>query len=266
MFTKLFSPVANTYFLENRPVLVANTAHHKAASPNDCSWTALGLVFCAHLAAFAVLRPQSQSLPIETIPEPIMVSFLSVPQTKTQKFEPPPNLKQKIQKAVTPKTTQKKVIKTQVKHTPTVHKMPASKPIVARNQSLTPPVEQTPAPVTEANSQPIASTAATKVSKPADNAQSYQSPSFNAAYLNNPAPDYPSLSRRLGEQGKVLLHVQVTADGAAGSVSLQASSGSSRLDQAALSAVKQWRFVPAKRGGQTVSASVVVPVSFSLEG
>ncbi|MFI3119611.1 MAG: TonB family protein, partial [Methylococcaceae bacterium] len=43
-------------------------------------------------------------------------------------------------------------------------------------------------------------------------------------------------------------------------------SGSSRLDQAALEAVKKWRFVPAKRGEQAVSASVVVPVRFSIEG
>jgi protein TonB len=64
----------------------------------------------------------------------------------------------------------------------------------------------------------------------------------------------------------VLLQVQVTADGAADSVELQTGSGSTRLDQAALEAVKNWRFIPAKRGEQPVSASVVVPVRFSLEG
>ena len=125
-----------------------------------------------------------------------------------------------------------------------------------------------------ATSSPIAAQAPTTTNvKPAPSAVegaadalTYQSASFNAAYLHNPVPDYPSVSRRLGEQGKVLLRVQVTVDGAAGSVALQTSSGSTRLDQAALEAVKKWRFVPAKRGGQAVSASVVVPVSFSIEG
>jgi protein TonB len=267
VFTKLLSPAARTYFLETKPVVAANLVPHKVSNTNDCSWIALGLVFCAHLAAFAALRSQSPALSSETIPEPIMISFLNAAQAKPQKSEPRANnLKQKVQKTVIPASVKKKVNKNQTQQIPSVRKTSANKLIIERDQSVTAPVEQTSAPVAEANPQPIASTAATKVSKPADNEQSYQSPSFNAAYLNNPAPDYPALSRRLGEQGKVLLHVQVTADGAAASVSLQASSGSSRLDEAALSAVKQWRFVPAKRGGQTVRASVVVPVSFSLEG
>jgi protein TonB len=126
-------------------------------------------------------------------------------------------------------------------------------------------VEQTSTPAT-----PTSSPAAEPVTKPTNNkpadTQTFQSPSFNAAYLNNPAPNYPSISRRLGEQGLVSLRVQVAADGTAGSVELQTSSGSSRLDQAALEAVKKWQFVPAKRGDQPVSASVVVPVRFSLEG
>ena len=127
-------------------------------------------------------------------------------------------------------------------------------------------VKQTSPSVAETSSQSIVTPVATSASKPATNAPSYQAPGFNAAYLDNPAPNYPSVSRRLGEQGKVLLRVQVAADGKADSVALHTSSGSNRLDQAALAAVKKWRFVPAKRGGQAVSASVVVPVSFSIEG
>jgi len=47
---------------------------------------------------------------------------------------------------------------------------------------------------------------------------------------------------------------------------LKTSSGSPRLDQAALDTVKRWRFVPARQGDQSVAAWVVVPISFSLEG
>lgn len=91
-------------------------------------------------------------------------------------------------------------------------------------------------------------------------------PSFFAAYLENPPPAYPAISRRLGEQGKVLLRVLVSADGRAERVELKGSSGSTRLDRAALDAVRQWRFVPARQGEKTLAAWVLVPISFQLEG
>jgi protein TonB len=89
-------------------------------------------------------------------------------------------------------------------------------------------------------------------------------PRFDAAYLDNPSPPYPTMSRRMGEQGKVLLRVLVNADGSAAQVELKNSSGSSRLDQSALDTVKRWRFVPAKLGTQAVTAWVLVPISFTL--
>lgn len=92
------------------------------------------------------------------------------------------------------------------------------------------------------------------------------SPRFDAAYLQNPPPVYPPLARRLGEQGRVLLQVFVTADGVAGTVDLRSTSGSERLDRAALETVRLWRFVPARQGETPVAAWVLVPISFSLEG
>jgi len=89
-------------------------------------------------------------------------------------------------------------------------------------------------------------------------------PVFDAAYLNNPAPYYPVSAKRSGVQGKVLLSVVVKADGTPLSVDVSRSSGSSTLDVAALDAVKQWRFVPAKRSGQPVQANVIVPVEFKI--
>lgn len=90
-------------------------------------------------------------------------------------------------------------------------------------------------------------------------------PRFGVAYLNNPKPNYPNLSRRAGEQGRVLFKVLVGTNGETESVEIAKTSGFERLDQAGLDAVKQWRFVPAKKNNQTISAYVVVPVSFSLE-
>lgn len=89
-------------------------------------------------------------------------------------------------------------------------------------------------------------------------------PRFAAAYLHNPAPEYPHISRRMGEQGRVLLRVLVSSTGIADSVQIESSSGSSKLDEAALKAVEKWNFVPAKRSNQPVSAYVLVPVKFSL--
>jgi protein TonB len=88
---------------------------------------------------------------------------------------------------------------------------------------------------------------------------------FDADYLQNPKPAYPHISKRLGEEGKVLLRVFVTANGLAEKIELRASSGFHRLDQAAQEAVSRWRFVPAKRGEQAVAAWVVVPIIFSLQ-
>ncbi|WP_312935057.1 energy transducer TonB, partial [Pseudomonas sp.] len=73
-------------------------------------------------------------------------------------------------------------------------------------------------------------------------------PSANAGYLNNPPPDYPSLAMRRGWEGTVLLRVQVLASGAPGQIQVQNSSGRAQLDEAAVAAVKRWRFVPAKQG------------------
>ena len=90
-------------------------------------------------------------------------------------------------------------------------------------------------------------------------------PSFGADYLQNPAPTYPAASRRLQEEGKVLLRVFVSAAGTPDRVEIERSSGSSRLDAAAQTAVRAWRFVPARQGGQPVPAWVIVPIQFSLE-
>jgi periplasmic protein TonB len=88
---------------------------------------------------------------------------------------------------------------------------------------------------------------------------------FDAAYLNNSAPTYPPLSRRLEEQGTVILSVFVDNNGQAQNVVVKKSSGFDRLDVAALETVKKWRFSPAKNGDKIVASWVQVPVSFVLE-
>jgi protein TonB len=92
-----------------------------------------------------------------------------------------------------------------------------------------------------------------------------EAPRFNAAYLNNPPPAYPLAARRRGMEGRVLVRAEVQADGSCNRVELKKTSGHDLLDQAALEAVKKWRFVPARKGGQAVAAWVEVPITFNLE-
>lgn len=89
---------------------------------------------------------------------------------------------------------------------------------------------------------------------------------YRAAYLDNPAPRYPPMSRRLREEGTVLLRVTVSETGMPLVVKISRSSGYSRLDDAARQTVKGWRFEPARQGATAIRASVLVPIIFQLRG
>lgn len=93
----------------------------------------------------------------------------------------------------------------------------------------------------------------------------FHAPRFDAAYLDNPAPQYPKQSRRRGEQGKVTLRVRVRADGRPEAVEIAHGSGHTRLDEAALATVQSWRFVPARQGETPIDSSLLVPIVFRLD-
>jgi len=80
----------------------------------------------------------------------------------------------------------------------------------------------------------------------------------------NPAPSYPVSARRAGREGRAVLRVVVTSTGEGREVRIAESSGTPSLDEAALAAVRQWRFTPARRGGEAAEDVVLVPVSFTL--
>jgi len=163
---------------------------------------------------------------------PIMVNFITPP-----KAEEPPKPATAPEHRPVKKTTPPPVLTTQAPESPS----PIIAPPAPKAPQL-PPMDAQPAPT------PVVP------------------PSFGAAYLHNPTPTYPALSRRMREEGKVLLRVFVSAAGAADKVEIERSSGSPRLDAAAQEAVRSWRFVPARQGSQAVSAWVIVPIQFSLEG
>lgn len=144
---------------------------------------------------------------------------------------------------------------------------PRPKPVERRPTPLPQPT-QLAAPVDAPA--PIAATvppAPTVVAAPAPAAPApvVTQPRFDADYLDNPKPSYPAISRRLSEQGRVVLRVHVEADGRAAEVQLHTSSGSPRLDQSALDTVRRWKFVPARLGQTPTAAWVLVPIAFTLK-
>lgn len=79
------------------------------------------------------------------------------------------------------------------------------------------------------------------------------------------APAYPPLSRRLNEEGKVVLRVELDEQGSVSAARVATASGFPRLDEAALAAVKTWRCNPARRDGQPVRAVALQPFKFVLQ-
>jgi len=82
--------------------------------------------------------------------------------------------------------------------------------------------------------------------------------------IRNTPPIYPETARRAGWEGRVTVRAEVSADGLPISVALEKSSGYGVLDQAALRAVKSWKFQPRTIGGVTMAGTVDVPVNFTL--
>ena len=90
-------------------------------------------------------------------------------------------------------------------------------------------------------------------------------PSSSADYLNNLPPPYPPLSKRLGEQGKVVVRVFIEANGTASKAEIRNSSGYDRLDQVALQTVLKWRYIPGKQAGVAQGMWFNLPIQFVLE-
>jgi periplasmic protein TonB len=93
---------------------------------------------------------------------------------------------------------------------------------------------------------------------------SVELPRFDAAYLANQPPAYPSSARRRGIEGTTIVEARVGLAGDPRDVKLAVSAGDEALDRAAMEAVRTWRFVPARRGDQLIEASVRIPLVFRL--
>jgi protein TonB len=130
-------------------------------------------------------------------------------------------------------------------------------PIVQKSPDFA-PVE----PVSAPQPTPAAASPAPAATAPA--VEHFTEANFKANYLTNPKPEYPSIAKSRGWTGKVMLRVQVSPEGTANSVDVETSSGHEMLDEAAIDAVKKWKFIPAKKGETAVASAVIVPIVFSL--
>lgn len=121
-----------------------------------------------------------------------------------------------------------------------------------------PPVQNAAPASNAATTSAVASAATTSA------VEQFSEANYKANYAHNPKPDYPSIAKSRGWQGKVMLRVLVSAEGAGLSVAVDQSSGHEALDESAVEAVRRWRFIPAKRGETPVASSVLVPIVFKL--
>ncbi|MCE1239721.1 MAG: energy transducer TonB [Azonexaceae bacterium] len=162
------------------------------------------------------------------------------------------------------------LIPAQEEQPPQAKPLPMAKPQPVHKPT---PAPKTPAPKLETTTSDVPAPSAPVAPPPepappapaAPAAPAVSQARFDADYLRNPAPSYPALSRRMGEEGKVILRVSVNPQGTADSVEIRTSSGSPRLDESALKTVRNWKFIPAKRGDTAIQSWVLVPIIFKLE-
>lgn len=193
-----------------------------------------------------ITPPQLARMELVTLPAPHPIA----PAPAAAKPRPKPTIKPK---QTPPRTPTPK--------TPLAPRPQAVRPVAAAPAAIT-------APSTEERRSEAATPAASAApaAKAADAAEPPVTPPlYRGGYLDNPKPRYPALSLELNETGTVRVRVQVSAEGRPLDVSLAQSSGYPRLDRAALEAVRQWRFVPARRGQEAIPFNFIVPVDFSIK-
>jgi periplasmic protein TonB len=193
----------------------------------------------------------------ETPPTPLVVELLKPPEIAPPKPLP-------VQARPLPANTPERP---KAKPEPVKPAPREERPVAQPRQILTAPAEVAPSPAA-----PVVPVTPEQKPAPPEPPRAPPAPStpvtqpfFNAAYLNNPKPEYPQIAFRRGESGTVFVLVLVTKEGRAARVSVHKSSGSSALDTAATRAISGWRFEPARKGTEAVEAEVIVPLDFNLK-
>jgi protein TonB len=209
-----------------------DSQHDQMASRWSAWFPTVVLVILSHAAVWLAWTSWQSRQPVTQPLPAVQISLISMPAPQETKSTP------QLQRAPAPAKPQ---------------------PVLAE-KPLTPPPSATTNNVTE---QPVAAAESTE-STQSEAQQEFSQPLYSAAYLNNPPPIYPLAARRRGIEGTVVVRAQIQEDGHCLQANLSKSSGHEMLDKAAVTAVRSWRFVPAKRGAQTITAWVEVPITFRL--
>ena len=158
------------------------------------------------------------------------------------------------------------------KPSPTPPKPRVAKPTPAPEPMPVAIADPTPAPAAPVGvvepqpaAKPVEAPVAAAPAPAAPPAPAIVQPSSDASHLTNPKPVYPAVSKRLGEQGKIVLRVLIGADGIPQKVEIKQSSGFERLDRQAVDTVTRWRFVPGTRNGVPEAMWYLQPINFVLQ-
>ncbi|CAM8634655.1 TonB Periplasmic protein TonB, links inner and outer membranes [Comamonadaceae bacterium] len=148
---------------------------------------------------------------------------------------------------------------------PIVTPQPAPTPLAIAPSANTPaPSAATPAATASTQSNATGSSNAPAAPPAPPAPPKVELPSSDADYLNNAKPAYPAISKRLGEQGRVVVRVFIDADGQPSQASVKQSSGFDRLDQASVETALKWRYAPGKRAGVAQGMWFDVPLNWQL--
>jgi protein TonB len=201
---------------------------------------AAGLAFVVALHAAALWGLwQHRLLPDAQEAVTLFVNFITPPPPKKREEpKPPPPPK--------PRPIEK----------PQPRQIVAETPVIAPADPVAPPPPPRPAPAIEAPPAPPP--------RPAEPVM--LGSELSVACPERTPPRYPHHSRRMGEEGSVVLRVELDEHGNVSTARVATSSGFTRLDEAALAAVRGWRCVPPTHHGRPARAVAVQPFNFVLQG
>lgn len=145
---------------------------------------------------------------------------------------------------------------------PRQERLVTKSPVPAQQEPVAPPPEPSPEPVVER----VESAPAVAAPAPMPTGPVTLSSELSVSCPTLTPPEYPAISRRMGEEGKLVLRVELDENGRIDDAKVINSSGYERLDAAALTAVKSWQCNPSLRNGQPVRAVALQPFNFVLQG
>jgi periplasmic protein TonB len=206
-----------------------------------------GLIVLLHIGFFyaltsGLLQQAAQSLPHEVVAIFIQPEKPQPPAPPKPAPAPAPKTVQIIKKTFTPPPSP--VV-------PVVNTTPSEQAI-----TVAPTLPAPPAP-------PVIATPPTSTAPPTPTQM--KTISSGVEYLQPPQPEYPAISKRMAEEGRVLLRVLVNTKGRPEHVEVSKSSGFARLDEAGRQAISRVVFKPYIDNGNAVAVYVIVPITFQLD-